>query len=94
MAVAIICRSPAKEIITKMTPSIKIRPYATSTVIFIEPTELRIATELIPGARQNGRLVYSAIATLHMTTAQISAVKIAPLTSPACSSILGMVART
>ena len=45
------------EMMTKITPSQKIMPKATSGVIPMESMELRIATELMPGARQNGRLV-------------------------------------
>ena len=87
-------RNPAKEIITKITPSIKIRPNATSTLMPIESIELKIATELIPGAKQKGRFVYSAIATLQATMARISIVKIEPRTNPAFSNIFGMVAKT
>ena len=88
-------RRPTKEIITNKIPLKKINPKATSTGIPASPKiELTIATELIPGARQNGLLVYSAMAMLQTEIIIISTVRTAPLGSPALLSILGTVAST
>ena len=94
IALTTIRRSPIKEIRTKMMPSMKITPKATSTVMPVVSTALRMATELIPGARQNGRLVYTAMAMLQDMTSRMSAVRAAPFGRPALLSILGMVAST
>ena len=77
-----------------MMPSMKITPKATSTVMPVVSTALRMATELIPGARQNGRLVYTAMAMLQDMTSRMSAVRAAPFGNPALPSILGIVAST
>ena len=94
IALTTIRRSPINEIRTKITPSIKMTPKATSAVMPVVSTALRMATELIPGAKQNGRLVYTAIAMLQDMTSRISAVRTAPFGRPAVLSILGMVAST
>ena len=94
IALTTIRLKPMKVIKTKMTPSIKITPKAISSVMPVVSTALRMATELIPGAKQNGRLVYTAIAMLQDMTSRISAVRTAPFGRPALLSILGMVAST
>ena len=57
MALAMISRMPAKEMMTKITPSMKMMPKAVSTDIPMESRLLMMATEPIPGAKQKGRLV-------------------------------------